>query len=323
MKNELRFSISLPRLCGSEAFAEASKEELRVLLALMHLDGAAESEEALAATARTSRARTIAALALWEELGVISRGNRTVTEEFEGSFNESDIEESASISVAESIRDENLSSMLSECATLMGKAALSTQEIKNICVLSTEYGLSPEYILTLAAHISSKGKLTAVRLREEGKRLSGKGVDSLEALEHYIFERESESGDEWELRSALGIYNRNLSPTEREYLRKWSGEYGYSVSIVSLAFDICVLNTGKLSFAYMDSLLTAWHKAGCKTLEECRSANAAHKAQGNADAKAASTRRAKTEPPKPRYGDFDVNEAFKHALSRSFGDDED
>lgn len=322
MRNKFIFRLSLDKLTSIDAFSEASREELRVLLALAGAEGKVECEDTLASLAKTSRARTVAALALWEELGVITRGERIVKEEFENNFNESDIDETASVDTAKSIRDENLGSMLSECTALMGKAALSTQEIKNICVLNTEYALSPEYITTLAAHIASKGKLTATRLREDGKRLSSKGINTLEELEQYILEREQESGDEWELRSALGIYNRNLSQSEREYFKRWSGEFSYSINIISLAFDICVLNTGKLSMAYMDKLLTAWHAAGCKTLEECRSANASHTAQGHESSTSAKKHK-RTEPEKPRYGDFDVNEAFRHALSRSFGEDED
>ena len=204
----------------------------------------------------------------------------------------------------------------------MDKAALSTHEVKIICTLNTEYALSPEYITTLAAHLAAKGKFTAVKLREDGKRLAAKGIDTLESLEQYIIERENESADEWEIRRTLGIYNRNLTPSERDYFKKWTGELGYSTSIVALAFDVCVLNTGKLSCPYMDTLLTSWHKAGCKTIEECRSANASHKAQGDSEAASSTRKRAKVEPEKPRYGDFNVNEAFKHALSRSFGDED-
>lgn len=320
MKNK-KFNISLATLTSSDAFSEASREELRVLLALVSSNGAVESTEKLAELAKVSRARTVAALALWEELGVIGEGLRTVSEEF-NTENEQDVEERTSVDVADSIRDENLASMLVECAALMDKAALSTQEVKIICTLNTEYALSPEYITTLAAHLAAKGKLTAVKLREDGKRLAAKGIDTLESLEQYIIERENESADEWEIRRTLGIYNRNLTASERDYFKKWTGELGYSTSIVALAFDVCVLNTGKLSCPYMDTLLTSWHKAGCKTIEECRSANASHKAQSDSESEKPQRKRAKIEPEKPRYGDFNVNEAFKHALSRSFGDDD-
>ncbi len=321
MKNK-KFKILLDRLISSDAFAEASREELRVLLALLSKNGELECDETLARTAKTSHARAAAALTFWEELGVIDGAHGNVTEEFD-TYNERDIEERESLSVADSIRDENLAAMLAECAALMEKPALNTQEIKNVCVLSSEYGLSPEYITVLAAHIAARGKLTAVKLREDGKRLFNKGIDTLEALEQYIVERENESADEWEIRRTLGIYNRNLTTSERDYFKKWTGELAYSTSIIALAFDICVLNTGKLSCPYMDTLLSAWHNAGCKTIEECRSANASHKAQGDSEAEKPKRGRSRTEPPKPRYGDFNVDEAFKHALSRSFGDDED
>ena len=325
MKNNLCFRVLKDNIIGSETFSEASREELRVLVAIISSDGMVESEEHLAAAAGVSRARTVAAIALWEESGIISRSiSRTVTEEYADCYNDSDIEESDSASVACDIRNENLAAMLTECQALMQKGALSTQQIKAICVLNTEYALSPEYITTLAAHIAAKGKLTATRLRDEAKRLCGKGIDTLEALEQYIIDRENETADEWEMRRVVGIYNRNLSDTERAYFKKWSGELGYSVNIVSFAFDVTVLATGKLSFQFMDKLLSSWHAEGCKTLEECRAAHSAHKAQGESTSQPKSTRtRSRTEAPKPRYGDFDVDEAFKHALSRSFGDDED
>lgn len=325
MTNNMKYAIKTDKITSSDVFTEASREELRVLLALISSNGCVDSDDALASLAGVSRTRAISALALWEEAGVLRDADeRTVTEEFSDVQNDDDALEHESVDVARSIRDDNLAAMLSECAVLMEKAALSTQEIKTVCVLNTEYGLSPEYIITLAAHIAAKGKLTAVRLRDDGRRLVSKGIDNLESLEQYIFERESETADEWEMRRAIGIYNRNLTPSEREYFKKWSGELGYSVNIVTLAFDVCVLNTGKLSFQYMDTLLCAWHAAGCKTLEECRSANAAHKAQQDVKDSAKPGRpRAKSEAQKPRYGDFDINEAFKHALSRSFGDDED
>lgn len=324
MKNNLRFTVLTDKICASDAFSEASREELRVLLAIITNGGEVGDEESLAKTASVSRARAVAAVALWEESGII-RGSaqRRVSEEFEDAYNERDLEEKDSQEVASEIRNENLAAMITECQSLMQKGALSTQEIKTICILNTEYALSPEYITVLAAHIAAKGKLTATRLRDEAKRLASKGIDTLESLEKYILDRENETADEWELRRIVGIYNRNLSDTERAYFKKWSGDFGYSVNIVSFAFDVTVLSTGKLSFQFMDKLLCSWHEAGCTTLDECRSAHAAHKAQAEGQAQQKTQRtRSRSEAPKPRYGDFDVDEAFKHALSRSFGDDD-
>ena len=64
----------------------------------------------------------------------------------------------------------------------------------------------------------------------------------------------------------------------------------------------------------MDKILTAWHEAGCKTLAEC----VAH--QGEQKSTAEEPKRAKkSEAPKLRYGDFDIDDAFQKALNRSYG----
>jgi hypothetical protein len=61
-------------LCLSQnpSFLEASKEELRTLLALIEAEGDIRSEDVLAAMAGVSVPRCKSALALWEECGVIS-----------------------------------------------------------------------------------------------------------------------------------------------------------------------------------------------------------------------------------------------------------
>ena len=82
-----------------------------------------------------------------------------------------------------------------------------------------------------------------------------------------------------------------------------------------------MLNTGKADFRYIDSVLTSWHQAGCKTVSQCLAHNETAKA---ARAQKTEKKYSKSKPETPRYGNFDVNEAFQNALERSFGEkDED
>jgi DnaD/phage-associated family protein len=202
----------------------------------------------------------------------------------------------------------------------MGKPALTTEDVKNLTALVTQYALSTDYIATLAAYLASKYKLTAVRLRDRAISLVGKGIDNTEALEVYIKDREKQSSSELEFRRLLGIYNRTTTEAERRAFNKWSDEFGYSTAVVGEAYSICVMNTGSLSVPYMDKVLTVWHEAGCKTVEECRALVASEKAKADKEKTEAPTprKRSKTEPEKPRYGDFDINDAFKAALERSY-----
>ena len=310
------------RAIGNTAFTEASKEELRALIALMELKGEIDSVEALAEAAKISVARCKSALAFWEESGVISPndGRPLIIEEFEERLVRGEIDEVPATKVAESIRDEQLSSMIDECAKMMKQACLSNTDVKNITALHTEYYLSPEYIVMLAAHILTKGKLTTRRLCDEAIRLSGKGVDSFDSLEAYLAEIESRASYEWEFRRALGIFGGALSPSQEKYFKKWAEEYQYSVAIVREAYDVAVLNTsnGRGDLRYMDTILTAWHEAGCKTVSECRQHSENEKAKRKAE-KPAAKKKQKTTPETPRYGEFDTNDAFMKALERSYG----
>lgn len=320
--SKIIYSHELSGLHKKEAFSDATCEELRVLLALIECRGEISDVAELAKIASVSKPRCTAALTLWEEEGVIRKitDSPSVTEEFEDIIREGGIDEEPSVEVAKSIRDESLAGMLDECASIMKKASLSTNEVKNLTALYTQYALSAEFIVTLAAYLAGRGKLTAVRLKNEAIRLSDKGLDTLEDLEKYIEAREDETDFDWEIRRVLGIYNRNLSKSEKEYFKRWSEEFGYSVNIVSEAYDIAVINTGKGSLPYMDKLLTLWHEAGCTTVSECRAKSESDKNARSTESAPKKEKRTKSEA--TRYGSFDINEAFQNALRRSYGDEE-
>ncbi len=312
------------RITASPVFSEASCEEMRVLLALVECEGSFESAEALAALAKVSKPRCTSALALWEEAGVITPradGAPIITEEFSARLVKDEIDEAPSVEVADSIRDGNLKSAIDECTMLMELGTMPTADVKNITALYTQYALSPEYIVTLAAYLAGQGKLTARKLCNHAIRLQESGCDSVEALESYIQNKANETDTDWEFRRIFGIYNRNLSQSEKNYFRKWSEEYGFSVAIVSEAYDRAVMNTqnGRRYMQYMDTVLTSWYNAGCKTVAECIAQSEADKPKPAPEQKRTMNREAE----KPRYGDFDVHEAFRLALERSYGANDD
>lgn len=299
-------------------FAEASKEELRVLVAISFDDGISESD--ISSVASVSPARAKSAIALWLAEEVIEEcTDGTVKEEFADRLRPGELLETPAKDVAETIRDEGLSELIEECATLFKKPALTTEEVKCIIGLADQYSLTPDYILTLAAHLAAKNHLTASTLRDRAIALSSKGISTTEDLEIHLKEKEQESSNEYEMRRIIGVWRRTFSPGEQVLIRKWFDTFGYSPVIISEAYDICVMNTGDLSFGYMDKILSSWHEAGCKTLEECKSLRAASKAETKAS-DSAKRSRSKSEPPKPRYGDFDVDDAFAKALARSYDD---
>lgn len=323
----------LKRATETEEFAEASLGEVKVLLALYESEGVCD-EEKLTKSSGVSRARLTSALALWQEAGVIAPaeegeyavsisyfGSR-VSEEFPERVILGELEEESAADIAKTIRNNKLASLFDECAAMMHKTMLTPAEIRRISELSSQYELSEEYIALLAAHLNEENMLSVGILVKRAITLVGRGIANVDALAEYIEARETERGEISKYKSIFGIYDRSLSKSEREYIEKWSGEFCFGTEIVGMAYDITVLNTQKSSFKYIDKLLTDWHTAGCKTLADCerRYEERRLELEAEAEEKRAKTesRRGEKKKPKPRYGDFDPEEAFKIALARSF-----
>ena len=314
------------------SFCEASADELRVLIALLESSGETLSYAKLAKRAAVSEARARSATVLWRAEGIIGDSQDApiednVRDEFNTRFS-SDMYDESSKETARVVRDGELAELLEECATLMGKAALSTEEVKKITSIYSQLALSVEFILTLAMHIAEHGDLTAVRLAKKAESLVNSGVDNIEALGIWIEDRGSESDVDMEFRRLFGIWNRKLSPSNREYFRKWSEDYAYGTPVVSLAYDLVSISSGKLSFTKMDKIITDWHENGAKTLEECEARymefrrTLAEESEKKRETLAEKTSSRRPKKEKPRYGDFDAEEAFKLALSRSFFDED-
>lgn len=319
--SDICYRVRVEKILGSECFSDASREELRVLLALVSLGGRPVGIDELARESGASVARVRSSLTLWAECGVIAEqdGFAFVTEEFEGTSLED-----GSASVASDIRDEGLAELIAECGLLLERPALSTDEIKALTSLYTEQSLSFEYILALAAYLVSKSsdgaaRVTVKKLVREAEKLARGGVDTLESLEAFVRSESERTEDEWEYRRVLGIWNRSLSRTEREYFRHWAKDLCYSVAIAEEAYDIAVRNTGKVSLPYMNKLLEAWHAEGCKTVAECRASAASESARLKSEHTKARTAKS-TEAKTPKYSEFDSEDALMRAIERSYSE---
>ena len=67
---------------------------------------------------------------------------------------------------------------------------------------------------------------------------------------------------------AFGIRNRDPIPDEIAAMDRWLNEYGFSTDIIGEAASRTIRKTGQPSFPYADVILTAWHNAGVKSLDD-------------------------------------------------------
>ena len=195
--SEYTFKVNKEILTSHDCFKEASKEELRVLIALICTKEPASAEQ-LSEIAGVSVARTKSAITLFEECGVIVKADNDVAfgevvYEFENKIKRGERVAETAMEAARSIRDNDLYELQRECEKLLGKT-LSTYEIGNLTSLCTGDGLSPQYILLLTAHLCesrSSVKISTITRTADG--LLKKGIDTLEELERYIEEKNKEA----------------------------------------------------------------------------------------------------------------------------------
>jgi DnaD/phage-associated family protein len=68
----------------------------------------------------------------------------------------------------------------------------------------------------------------------------------------------------------MGITGRKLVDSEVALIRKWTGEYGFDLSLIQEACSRTIAATSQPSFKYADSILTNWHKNQVHTLADIR-----------------------------------------------------
>lgn len=59
---------------------------------------------------------------------------------------------------------------------------------------------------------------------------------------------------------AFGISGRNLVESEVAFIEKWTGNYGFSIELVTEACKRTMQAIHQPSFEYTDSILGNWHK---------------------------------------------------------------
>lgn len=75
---------------------------------------------------------------------------------------------------------------------------------------------------------------------------------------------------------ALGIKGRNLVELETTMIQKWTESYAFSLDIVEEACARTISATHQPSFEYTDRILTNWHNAGVKSMEDIKKLDATY-----------------------------------------------
>ena len=169
--------------------------------------------------------------------------------------------------------DRSFQSLYGEVQRVLGRT-LNTEELKILLGFIRYLGLSTEVISMLIYYCKdkarAKGQLRNPSLRaieKEAYYWAENGIDTMEEAAAFIQNQNQRRSRVAGLMDLLQIRSRTLTPGETKYAESWL-EMGFDAEALKLAYEKTCLNTGGLSWAYMNKILTRWQEQGLFTLEQ-------------------------------------------------------
>lgn len=178
--------------------------------------------------------------------------------------------------------------LLQEAEASLGKS-LKTSDIASLAAMYDWAGLPVDVVLIILEYCKALGKTNFRYIEKVAESWLNNGIDTFEKAEHYIKDRLEADVRERLIKSAFGIYDRALTTKESEFVKLWLDGYHLDISIIKLAYERCIENTGKMSFPYINKILTGWHSQNITTPEQATKAEEAFSRQKNEPKKSKSS----------------------------------
>ena len=166
--------------------------------------------------------------------------------------------------------DRDFSGLRGHVEQVLGRQ-LGTEDLKILLSFTNYLGLPHEVICILVGYCkdrnAQKGKLRNPSLRsieKEAYHWAEMGIDTMEEASAYIHRQNVRASRLGQLMEQLQIRGRALTAAEERYAQQWL-DWGFDKDAINLAYERTCLNTGGLSWAYMNKILARWQSAGLLT----------------------------------------------------------
>ncbi len=172
-----------------------------------------------------------------------------------------------------STANSEISGLISTASAILGKA-LGQKEQSTILSLYDYYRLPIDVITILLGHCAETNHTNISYIERIASDWAEKGIETSEDAENYL---KLYYGDFNKVLKCFGITGRLANSKERKYMEKWLAEFKLPLELVTEACENAVINTGKASWKYADTVLCDWHKNNITTLEQAKEFTERHK----------------------------------------------
>jgi DnaD/phage-associated family protein len=150
--------------------------------------------------------------------------------------------------------DEKLAHLFSIIQQMLNKN-LSSNDYKIIYSFIDYLKLPEQVIIILFEYCISLNKTNMRYIEKIAYSWADNGINTIALAEQYISRKNEHQKMQAYYKSKFKISGRDLSDTELKYLTGWVYDLKVSEEVILAAFEKTVLNTGKISFKYMDAII--------------------------------------------------------------------
>lgn len=336
--------ISLP-VAALEIMGRATAQDMRVLLWLCAARELREDLPCLCERVGCTEAEAQASIAFWRGAGVLTVEDQPLTSVTVESKAETELQagptegsepsdgtqtppaprrtESLPRYTTEELSDllerrREAAALIDECQRILGRI-FNVREIGVLVGLLDYQSLDAAYLVLLCTYCAKIGKTSMDYVKAMALNLVDDGVTSVESLQKALHRKEVAHETEGKIRTLFGSWDRQLTTTERKYIRRWIEEWCCDISIIKRAYEMTVDATGKATMRYTDAILKRWYENQLTTLEQIEAEEEQRRYEKEKNKQAKLKQNKKSNTPE-KGGSFDVDDFFEAALKRSYQD---
>lgn len=147
------------------------------------------------------------------------------------------------------------------------KKTLSSREVEAIYNFMQWYGMSEAVVLELFEYCATIDKTSISYIEKVAQNWYDNGITTVEAATKVLNKAVKIIRMQNKCKKMFGL-DRAFSAGEAKYISSWVSEYTMSEAMIKAAYERTVLNTGKLSMPYMNSILRSWYEKDIKTVSQ-------------------------------------------------------
>ncbi|MBR5782923.1 MAG: DnaD domain protein [Clostridia bacterium] len=260
--------ISIPSSLAEGYLSVASGAQIKVMLCLIRFEGMPMREEDIAKQCRLDTTEVHSAIDFWVKEKLLSRRGSTLCLQAPETVQEIKLPTYTSDEIL-SLKEEDadFAQILEAAQGVLGKI-FNHNDASILYGIYDNLGFGGDLVLQLLGFCAGMGKKNFRYIERVALDWHDRGIDSFEKADSYIRHMEQLAKDEHKVAEAFGIAGRALSKKEKEFIATWREQWGMPFEMIEAAYEVCVDAKGKLSFPYINGILSDWHTKGWKTPEQ-------------------------------------------------------